>query len=542
MKGHSMALPTETADFRFPPMAEVVVPDLLDRRAAETPSRPFAVFADETWDYARAAAEAWSAARALRGLGVERGDFVLAWLPNGKDALRVWFGANALGATFAPLNPAYRGSLLEHTINIAGARLMVAHPALLDRLEGLELPALEQIVAVAEGPVSVAGRAVLGREALDDPGPRPDVDGGVNVWDIAALIYTSGTTGPSKGVLCPYLHHYTYAEGLLPTQTGNDRFYVCLPMFHAGGTTAIYGMLQRGGSVAIVDGFRTQAFFDDARRFGVTHCTILGAMATFLLKQDPRDDDLDNPIRTAIVTPMVDDPAAFTRRFGIEVFTGYGLTEGTCPIRSEYTPENTFGCGCEWNPDYELRIVDEHDREVAPGQVGELMMRHSRPWSLSAGYRKMPEETARAWRNGWFHTGDAMRRDPDGTYVFVDRAKDALRRRGENISSMEVEREILAHPSVLEAAVVAAPADEVEDEVRAFVAARPGAVLDPRELAEWLVPRLPYFMVPRYIDVLDELPKTESQKVQKYKLRDRPLDGSWDREEAGMRLRSERLS
>jgi crotonobetaine/carnitine-CoA ligase len=475
---------------------------------------------------------------------VERGDFVSAWLPNGKDALRAWLGANAAGAVYAPLNPAYRGSILEHTVNLSGAKLMITHPDLVARLRGLELPRLEKIVVLGETDVELPGIELLPRDVLHRPATaRPRLDPPLEAWDIVALISTSGTTGPSKAVLCPYLHHHTYAEQLLPWHGPDDRFFVYLPMFHAGGTTAIYGMLERGGSVAITDGFRTQTFLEDARRFGATHATILGSMATFLLKQEPRADDADNPLRTAFVTPMVDDPQAFCDRFGIDVLTGYGLTEGTCPIRTDRNPADPLSCGRRSSPDYELRLVDEHDREVPTGEPGELIIRHSRPWSLNAGYKDMPEETARAWRNGWFHTGDAMRMDGDGNYFFVDRAKDALRRRGENISSMEVEREILAHPDVLEAAVVAAPADGMEDEVRVFVALRPGASLDPRELTEWLVPRLPHFMVPRYVDLIDELPKTESQKVQKYKLKELPLTGTtWDREAAGIRLRRDKLT
>lgn len=534
------------SDPRFPARESVVVPDLLERFAVSQPEKVFALFAEEQWTYAQTADHAWGVAQGLRSLGVREGDFVLAWLPNGREALRTWFGANAAGATFAPLNPAYRGSILEHTINISEARVMVAHPRLVERLRGLGLKSLERIVVTGdcdeagEGPPGVE---LVESQVLDGPGPRPVLDAPHDVWDITALIYTSGTTGPSKAVLCPHLHHSTYAEGLLPAHGPDDRFFVCLPMFHVGGTSAVYGMLQRGASVAITDGFRTRTFLQEARAFEVTHATILGAMATFLLKQPPSPLDRDNPIRTAIVTPMVDDPAGFTERFGIEIFTGYGLTEGTCPIRTPFRPTITTSCGRAWNDDYELRLVDEHDREVEVGEVGELIIRHARPWSLNAGYRGMPEETAVAWRNGWFHTGDAMRLDAEGNYYFVDRAKDALRRRGENISSMEVEREILAHPDVLEAAVVAAPSEHTEDEVRALVALVPGSQLTPRQLSEWLIPRLPYFMVPRYVDVLDELPKTESQKVQKFRLRALPLsETTWDREAEGIVLRSERLT
>lgn len=534
-----------SADPRFPERERVVVPDLLRRHAASTPAKTFAVFPDDEWTYARTAQEAWSAAQALRRLGVQRGDFVGAWLPNGKDALRTWFGANAAGAIFAPLNPAYRGSILEHTINLSGTRVMVAHRALVQRLQGLDLRTLERVVLVGEGAadVSLRGIELLDESALEGSPERPDLVEPLEVWDIVALIYTSGTTGQSKAVLCPYLHHHTYCEQLLSWQGPDDRFFVYLPMFHVGGTSAIYGMLERGGSVALVDGFRTETFFDDARRYRVTHATILGAMANFLLKQPPSADDAETPLRSAFVTPMVDDVQAFRKRFGIDVITGYGLTEGTCPIRTDRNPANPLTCGKRSSPDYELRLVDDHDREVPVGEPGELIIRHQRPWSLNAGYKDMPEATAHAWRNGWFHTGDMMRMDAESNYYFVDRAKDALRRRGENISSMEVEREILAHPDVLEAAVVAAPSEHSEDEVRAFVALRPGSRLEPRQLIEWLIPRLPYFMVPRYVDVLDELPKTESQKAKKYQLRQLSLsEATWDREQAGIRLRRDTLT
>jgi crotonobetaine/carnitine-CoA ligase len=302
-------------------------------------------------------------------------------------------------------------------------------------------------------------------------------------------------------------------------------------------------MLMLGASVAITEGFRTATFLEEARRYGATRAAILGAMANFLLAREEQPDDADNPLRMAIVTPMVADVEGFRARFGIDIIAAYGLTEGTCPLRSEPNPENWRSCGRLSHPAYQLRLVDEHDREVPPGEVGELVIRHDRPWSLNAGYRGMPEATARAWRNGWFHTGDAMRRDEHGDYYFVDRAKDALRRRGENISSMEVERELLAHPEVVEAAVVAAPADEAEDEVHAFVVRRAGSALTPPELTEWLVPRMAYFMVPRYLDFVDELPITESQKVKKYALREIGVtDATWDREAAGMRLRRERLA
>jgi crotonobetaine/carnitine-CoA ligase len=532
-------------DTRFPPREQVVLAELLERGERERAEAEFAVFPEQRWTYRETAAIAWITGHALRKLGVGQGDFVSSWLPNGPHALRTWFGANAIGATYAPLNTAYRGKMLEHTVNYTGSRVMVAHATLVERLADLDLQTLETVVVVGEMPEAAPpGLQLLPASVLDDGEPtRPETERRVEVWDIQALIYTSGTTGPSKAVLCPHLHHHTYCEQLFPGADESERFFACLPMFHAGGTTAIYGMLERGGSVAITEGFTTATFFEEARRYGTTRGVILGAMANFLMAREPSPDDADHPIRTAIVTPMVPDVEGFRRRFGIDVLAAYGLTEGTCPLRSAPNPVNWRSCGRQVSADYELRLVDEHDREVPVGEVGELIIRHDRPWSLSVGYRGMPEATAEVWRNGWFHTGDAMRRDEAGNYYFVDRAKDALRRRGENISSMEVERELLAHPDVVQAAVVAAAADETEDEVHAFVVLRPGSTLGPAELTEWLVPRMTYFMVPRYLDFVDELPITESQKIQKFRLREIGVTAStWDREAAGVRLRRERLA
>ena len=532
-------------DPRFPARETVVLPDMLERQAGLRPEQVFAVFPDERWTYEETAAAGWSAGHALRTLGVEQGDFVSSWLPNGPHALRAWFGANAIGATYAPLNPAYRGAILEHTVNYTGSRVMIVHADLVERLAGLELRTLDTLVVVGElRSQTPTGLTIIPASVLDEGATeRPTTERPIEPWDIIALIYTSGTTGPSKAVLCPHLHHHTYSEQLFVHADHTDRFFACLPMFHAGGTTAIYGMLQRGASVAVTEGFNTSTFLEEARAYGATRAAILGAMANFLLAREERPDDAENPLRMAIVTPMVPDVDGFRRRFGIDILAAYGLTEGTCPLRSEFNPSNWRSCGRKASPEYELRLVDEHDCEVPVGEVGELVIRHDRPWSLTIGYRGMPEATAEVWRNGWFHTGDAMTRDAEGNYYFVDRAKDALRRRGENISSMEVERELLAHPEIVEAAVVAAAADEAEDEVHAFVVRRPGSTLTPVALIEWLVPRMAYFMVPRYVDLVDELPITESQKVQKFRLRERGVTAAtWDREAAGIRLRRERLT
>jgi crotonobetaine/carnitine-CoA ligase len=315
-----------------------------------------------------------------------------------------------------------------------------------------------------------------------------------------------------------------------------------MPMFHIGGMGLTFVMLVRGGSIAMMENFSTERFWPYVRASRATAIFLIGVMATFLIKQPPSNDDRDHSVRMAFMVPFTDEAAPFRERFGIDIYTIFNMTEISSPIVSEPNPAKAGTCG-KPRPGVEVRLVDDNDCEVAIGAVGEMIVRTDRPWGMNSGYYKNPEATARAWRNGWFHTGDAFRRDVDGYFYFVDRVKDAIRRRGENISSFEVESEVMAHPSVREAAAVAVPSELGEDEVMAVVAPVPGATIDPVELIRFLEGRLPHFMIPRYVRVLDVLPKTPTAKVQKNELRQegRTAD-TWDREAAGIRIRREKLS
>ena len=260
------------------------------------------------------------------------------------------------------------------------------------------------------------------------------------------------------------------------------------------------------------------------------------------MKRAPGPEDRDHGVRLAFMVPLTGDAGPFRERFGIDVYTIFNMTEISSPIVSEPNPVKPGTCG-KVRPGVQVRLVDGNDCEVPVGTVGEMMVRCDRPWTMNSGYHKNPEATARAWRNGWFHTGDAFRRDEDGYFYFVDRVKDAIRRRGENISSFEVESQVMAHPLVREAAVIGVPSEYSEDEVMAVIApVNPGTAIDPVELTQFLVERLPYFMVPRYIRQLDELPKTPTAKVMKAELRKEGIPaGTWDREASGIKLKKEKL-
>jgi carnitine-CoA ligase len=523
-----------------------VLREVLERRAADAPDAVFAVFEDGTeWTHAELLALTRATAAGLQALGLEQEEAVVVWLPNGPDVVRFWFAINYLGAVYVPINTAYRGNVLAHVLENSGARLAVADGRLVERLgECGDRGELAVVARVGDGPDAVPGLEVIDADALAVPGtepappPRP-----IEPWDTQAILYTSGTTGPSKGVLTSYVQtHEMFASTTMRGVIGaEDRFLINMPMFHVGGASLLFAMLIHGGSVAVVDRFRTEEFWPQIRATRSTMVFLLGVMASFVERLPPAADDADNPLRKLFMVPLVDDLEGFRRRFDVDVISIYNMTELSAPIVSEWNPTIAGSCG-RLRPGCEVRLVDAHDREVEIGEVGEITIRTDIPWALNHGYNRNPEATAAAWRNGWFHTGDAARRDGDGNYFFVDRLKDTIRRRGENISSVEVEVEILAHPSVREVAAVACRAELVEDEVLAVVAPNPGAELDPADLIEFLRRRCAHHMIPRYVRVVEELPKTPTAKVKKAELRAAGVtEDTWDREAAGVVVRAERL-
>ena len=543
-------------DPRVPAREVCVVRYLIDRWAAERGEQVYAVFdGGVTFTYAQLRQRVVAAAVGLQAQGVRRGQHVLAWQPNTPDMLFTFFAINYLGAVYVPINTAYRGGLLEHVIDNSDAEVAVVHVDLVPRLAGVNLARLQRLVVTgtangtANGTASgtavpadcplpwVPFEALAGTVADLLPLERP-----IEPWETQSVIYTSGTTGPSKGVLSSYLHMYTNpGPEAWPCITGEDRFLVNMPMFHIGGLGLSFAMLARGGSMVMPQAFSTDRFWALVRETEATAVFLLGVMATFLLKAPPSPADRDHRVTKAYIVPLAEGAAEFHRRFGPDVYTIFNMTEISSPITSEPNPQVSGTCG-RARAGVDVRLVDDNDCEVPDGTVGEMILRTDRPWGMNHGYHKNPEATARAWRNGWFHTGDAFRRDANGNYFFVDRMKDAIRRRGENISSFEVEIEVVAFPAVREAAVIAVPSELGEDEVMAVVAPAPGHEIDPAALLAFLRDRLAYFMIPRYLRVLPELPKTPTAKVLKAELRAQGITpDTWDREQAGISIRRDRI-
>jgi crotonobetaine/carnitine-CoA ligase len=542
--GDDMTDQAKSMDARVPSREDCVLRYVLEKRAEQHPDKPFMRLPDgDAISYGAFRASVERAAAGLAALGVKQGDYVNVWLPNGVDMVRIWFAINWLGAVYVPINTAYRGNVLAHVIANGGAELMIVASDLVERLAHIDRAQLRTLVVAGGKEHAIPGMEFVPLEKLDaDPATLPPLKQPIEPWDVQSIIYTSGTTGRSKGVLSSYTHmwHMTGVQAF-PMLDETDCYLISLPFFHVGGTLPIIAMLNRGGTVGMGGDFATEAFWPTVRATGATYTILLGVMSTFLSKRTPSPDDRDHTLKKITMIPLPDDWRDFAERFGPTVWTLFNMTEVSVPIFSEPNPQAPGTCGKQ-RPGVDLRIVDVHDREVPVGEIGELIVRTDAPWALNSGYYKNPEATAQAWRNGWFHTGDGFRKDEHGNYFFVDRMKDAIRRRGENISSFEVEAEILTHPKIRECAVVAVPNEMAEDDVLAIVAPATGAAVDPLELLEFLKPRLAHFMLPRYVRIMTDLPRTPTQKVEKYVLRQQGLTSdTWDREKAGVKIRREKI-
>ncbi len=507
----------------LPDRSEVVMRHMLQRNAEQTPDKECVLFENgEKWSYAKAVQEAYKSANVLSQIGVSRGNNVLVFMANGKGWIRTWWGINFLGAVLVPINTAYKGDILRHVCHNSQAEHIITTSDLAERLKELNL-----------------NLNILDPDLLADGSEdAPELDEPIEPWDIQAIIYTSGTTGLSKGVITTYFQTYMHAYSWRVRATENDTMLIDIPLFHSGGMVPAYALWAEGGRVAIRAVFSGSRYWDIIRETNATMAMMVGSIPAFLEKAPPRPDDANNPLRVAVATPLPGDPAAFTARFGIEdLYIVYSSTESPVPIMTQGPILNRNCCGRVSRPGIELRVVDQNDIPVPAGQVGELILRTDLPWEMNQGYWGDPEETARAWRNGWFHTGDLLYCDEEGNFYFADRKKDAIRRRGENISSFEVERDVMAYSDVVEAACVAVPSEFDEDEVKVFVVPRKNTTFNPAELVRFLIPRMPYFMVPRYIEVIDALPKTPSNKIMKYELREwGNTHATWDREAAGIKV------
>jgi carnitine-CoA ligase len=483
-------------------------------------------------------------AGALSSLGVQIEDRVAVMLPTSVTAFAAWLGIASLHATEVPVNTAYRHRILSYLLNNCEARVLVLSERYLERLAEIadDLQYLKTLVVVPDiegapaSPIDLSHRfeVIPASSVLSDAEAMGAVEPPLT-HELCCVMYTSGTTGPSKGVMMPWGVLRSLAESAFPDDPEDGAtLYAPFPTFHLSGKMWFYMAARARGRLIVREVFDTRSFWDDVQRYNVRRTALIGAMPNFILRQPEKIGDKDTPLKDVVLAPLMPEYREFASRFGVRVSTAFAMTEAGMPIHAGWDPPNHRTCG-RVVPGYQIRVVDDLDEEVGPDVPGELVVRSDQPWNLSLGYLGMDGETAKSWRNGWFHTGDAFTYDSDGWFYFVDRKKDAIRRRGENVSSYEVEEEVLAHEAVAEVAAVAVPAENGEDEIKIVVTLKPGQSLTPEDLMRFLIPRMARFMVPRYIEFVDVLPKTPTAKVRKIELRQQGVTPqTFDREAAGI--------
>ncbi|MBA2527943.1 MAG: AMP-binding protein [Pyrinomonadaceae bacterium] len=471
-----------------------------------------------------------SRAGQLMGDGVERGDRLVLLSDEAATTVELWLACAWLGAVLVPANTALRGPALEHVLRDSGAIGLVVDPELEERLDRVVVPeGLAHRWATRDG-----GRL----QKLPPPGVEI-VACSAGPGETAALLYTSGTTGPAKGVLCPHAQWYWWAvtTGRVLGVGAGDVLHTSLPLFHTNALNAFCQALVHDATLVAGERFSASRFWSRLRSAGATVTYLLGPMVSILLRTAPGADDARHGVRVALAPATTAEAyAPFRERFGVELIDAWGSTETSC-VLSNVPGDIVPGTMGRALAEFQARVVDENDDEVPDGAAGELVVRSNVPFAFATGYHGRAEQTVSAWRNLWLHTGDRVVRDGDGRFRFLDRMGDVIRRRGENISSFEVERVLHEHPLVAAAAVVPVPSKLGEDDVLAYVVARDDGVLDPVDLIRFCEPRLAYFAVPRYVEFVDELPVTPTGRVEKYRLRERGLTQSaWDREAAGVEV------
>jgi carnitine-CoA ligase len=479
-----------------------------------------------------------SVASGLLALGLRPGDRVAVLTGARIAALQAWFGIARAGLVEVPLNPGSGTVLLQHCLTRSRARVVVCAPELLGLLAGAVADSsVEHVVLLDpeepadDAPADPGVRTSSFAELLAHPVEElPTVDPG----STAVILYTSGTTGPPKGARLSHRANVNLARhtvGLMG-YTSADRLYSVFPLYHSNARyCSVMAGLQAGARLLMHRRFTASGFWDICRREGITAFNYQGAMMSILHKQPARPDDRDNPVRVAFGAPC---PAeifeSFEERFGLRLTEIYGSTELSliCQMPPERRRVGTAG---QESPLYRVAVVDEHDRELPAGAPGEIVARPKHPGWMFDGYEEDAAATVDAWRNLWFHTGDRGVLDEDGYLTFLDRMKDTVRRRGENVSTWEVERVIAEHPDVAQVAAFGVDSELSEEEVMVAVVPAPGASLDPRALLAHCEGRLTAFAVPRFVRQVDVLPLTPSQRVEKYKLRqDGVTPDTFDRE------------
>jgi carnitine-CoA ligase len=530
-------------------LESLVLGDVLRSRAETHGNAAFLKFRDGELTFADVDVMADRYARGLAAEGVRRGDHVALMLPNCPEFVPVIVALARLGAVAVPVNTAYRGELLRHVLDSADVSTLLVDADYTDRLPPVlaVLPDPIRVIVRGQGPsIGLVGEGAIPMSRLLTHGADP-VHGGARFSDLQAIMYTSGTTGRSKGAMVSHALALTCAQDSLDfLDRWGKTTYCPLPLFHAAGLwDGVFSALLSGSPIGIVERFSASRFWDDVRHFDAQVAMSVFAMIPILLSAPPGPRDRDHPLETFYMGKSVLD-APLMERFGVRSAETYTSTEVGIATGSPYGQWRVGSMGQVHAERFDVAVVDEDDREVPAGEPGELVVRPKQPFVITTGYYGMPEATARAFRNMWFHTGDRAWRDDDGYFYFLDRIADAIRRRGENISAFDIECEVNLHPDVVECAAFGVPSELAEEEVKLAVVLAPGAELSPEELTAYCAAKLPSFMVPRFVEFVGELPRTPTDKVAKHVLREMGdhglTPGTWDREKAAPSARADQAS
>ena len=504
--------------------------------AALVPERPYLIWTgdDSETSYQDFDAAMNRAANTWRAVGVRQGDRVAFMLGNSPQFMAAWLGLAKIGGCLVAINTGFRHEEASYLVGDSEARFVLTDPEYLPVLDGVEREhaTLNAVLTLDPHPGHDSLAAMTAGADAGPPRVTPSGD------DLMSLIYTSGTTGNPKGVMQTQANFVLTGQSY-PTWMGmaeGDRIYACLPLFHVNSQAySAMGAIGARGSVVLAPRFSARRFWPDVRRHRVAAFNYIGAMTAILSKKEPADDDRDHSVKVAYGVPSLSHETrlALEARFGLTLISGFGMSETTFGLAESLTGERRPGSMGKprHHPDpavprTEAKIVDDAGNDVPPGDKRRAPARNA---AMMAGYFNDPERTAEALdADGWLRTGDNAWTDSDGFFYFLDRRKDIVRRRGENISSLEVERIIEQHPGVLEAAVIGVPSELTDEDVLAYVVARPETAMRPAEIVEWCAQRLAPFKTPRFVEFVDQMPKTPTAKIQKAKLREMPPGQRYD--------------
>lgn len=514
----------------------------LEDRVNLTPNKEYLIYHNEAITYESFNKNVNRSANLFSGLGIKKGDKVGIMLPNRPEFLYVWFGLAKIGGVMVPINTALKGEGLQYIINHSEARFIVSVQEFYEKLFFIKdnLTEIKGLIYVDQEPEKDRWPGInyysFNELLLDSPAHSPSID--INEHDVASILYTSGTTGFPKGVMIPHsLYTITAHEWCLWNRlTSEDRLLTFLPLFHGNAQYfSVCGSLAINATFILLDKFSPSTFWDQARLWNATEFNYIGAVLTILYKQPEKENDADNPIRVTFGGAAPKEIwRDFERRFGVRIVEGYGLTENSVVLINPYNHGKVGSMG-KPSTIADVKIFDDYDRQMPPETVGEIVSKNI-SGTIMKGYFKEPEKTAETMRNGWFHTGDYGKYDSEGYFYFMDRKKDYMRVKGENISSFEVEKVLNSHPKVLESAVIGVKSELSEDEVKAYIVLKENQELLPEELIQWCNNRMAYFQIPRYIEYRPSLPKTPTERVEKYKLREDGIGQAWDRVKMGIKL------